>query len=160
MLCVPLWIAVQVFRQTIARYRIRHGHILRIFVFTWIGVVVWRSLAETVLTMGTMPYSWWYQWQFPSIVFSVADMIPSIVLVISFGLALSTYLKVRGGWLWALLVLIFAAFFVALPGIVLSVFYYDAFSNPYWEPIIKWFPPARLLPDAVEYAFLWLHDFP
>ncbi|MCH9034146.1 MAG: hypothetical protein IID42_06530 [Planctomycetes bacterium] len=160
LLCLPLWLAVQVFRQTIVRYRIRQAHILRILVFTWMAVVAWPALCEVVLTFAVMPYRWWFRTHLPSAVSSVSAMIPSFVLVTSLGFAFSAYLRVRGGWLWALVVLTLAAFFVTMPGVLISVYYYQSFSNPYWEPIVGWFPPTRLLPDVVEYAFLWLHEFP
>ena len=160
LLGLPLWLAVQVFRQTIARYRIRRAHILPVFVFAWMNVVVWSGLIEAVLTIGTMPYMWWRQTQFPAFVFTAAGTIPSVMLLTSIGFAFSTYLKVRGGWLWAVVVLALAAFFVAVPGLLLSVFYYDAFSNAYWDAIAEWFPGIHLLSSATEHAFLWLHRLP
>ncbi len=156
MLCVPLWLAVQVFRQTIARYRIRQTHILRILVFTWIGVVLWRSLIEVGLTVGTIPYMWWSQQQFPRIVFSIADMVPSIVLVTSIGFALSTYLKVRGGWLWAFVIMLFAAALVTIPGVALSVLWYESFGNPFWDAIAEWVPLVRHVSSAAESGVLRL----
>jgi len=87
-------------------------------------------------------------------------MIPSVMLLTSIGFAFSSYLRVRGGWLWAIVVLALAAFFVAVAGLVLSVFYYDAFSNPYWDAIAEWFPGIRLLSSATEHAFLGLHRLP
>lgn len=157
LLFVPLWLAIQVFQQTIARYRIRQIHILRILVFTWISVVLWPLIIEFGLNVGTMPYMWWSQWHFPSIVFSVADMIPSVVLAISFGLALSTYLKVRGGWLWAVVIITLATALVTALGVALSVLWYDSFLNPYWDAIEEWTPLIRFVLTTVESAFHWLH---
>jgi hypothetical protein len=157
LLGLPLGLAVPVFRQTVARYRIRRAHILRIFVFAWMNVVVGFGLIEAVLTIGAVPYMWWSQTQFPAFVFTAVGMIPSLMLLTSIGFAFSTYLKVRGGWLWAVVVLALAAFFVAVPGLLLSIFYYDAFSNSYWDAIAEWFPGIRLLSSATAHAFLWLH---
>jgi hypothetical protein len=93
-------------------------------------------------------------------VFTAAGMIPSVMLLTSIGFAFSTYLRVRGGWLWAVAVLALAALFVAVPGLLLSVFYYDAFSNAYWDAIAEWFPNIRLFSSATEHAFLRLHGLP
>ena len=160
LLGLPLWLAVQVFRQTIARYRIRKAHILRVFVFAWTTVVVSSGLIEAVLTIGTMPYMWWSQRRFPEFVFTAAGMMPSVMLLTSIGFAFSVYLRVRGGWPWAAVVLALTAFFIAATGLVLSVFYYEVFSNSYWDAIAEWFPNICLLSSATDRAFLWLHRLP
>jgi hypothetical protein len=160
LLFLPLWLAVEVFRQTIARHRIRRAHILRIFVFTWMNVVVWSGLISAVLTIATMPYMWWSQSRLPAIVFTPGDVLPSVMLLISLGFAFSIYLRVRGGWLWAVVVFALAAFFVVILGLLLSLYYYEVFSNPYWDAIAEWFPGIRFLSWATEHAFLWLHGLP
>ena len=78
-------------------------------------------------------------------------------LVISFGLALSTYLKVRGGWLWAVVIITLATALVTALGVALSVFWYDSFLNPYWDAIEEWTPLIRFVLTTVESAFHWLH---
>lgn len=154
---VAAWLSVQVFRQTIARYRIRQDQILRIFVLTWIAIVVAKGASEWVCTFATMPYLWFWRRVFPSTVWQMINAIPTLVLVVSLGFAFRNYLRIRDGWFWAGLIVAMTVALLLFVETILSLAYFDSFANPFWDAVSEWFPPVRDAPMLVDRWLKWLH---
>lgn len=152
LLLLAIWCSIQLFRQTITRYRVRQGHILRIIVFCWIGVVGWQVLAEFVLTLFAMPYLWIYHRSIPYRLLSIVDLVPPIILLLSLGFGFRSYLRVRGGWLWALLLVVFTSILIVLVGLIVSTVVLDTFDNQYWRYLTDWSQPFTLLRDLASWA--------
>lgn len=105
-------LVIQLCRQTIARYQITQRHILRIVILTWVGIVMLRSLVEIAcaLVYGVLRGSTGRDISYPDYLMGVVGL---MFLLLSFGMAFSVYLKIRGGWPWAF-VLVGSAAILAL----------------------------------------------
>ncbi len=154
-----IWCSIQIFRQTIARYRIRQSHLLRIVVYSWIGVVGWQFLGEFVSTLLAMPYLWFYHRHFPSAFFQVVDATPLVVLFLSLGFGFQSYLRVRGGWLWAMLLLAFMCILIIIVGLIVSTVIFDTFNNHYWDYLADWSPLLKRMRDAARWLLQSLHGY-
>ena len=62
----------------------------------------------------------------------------SCALILSLTTAFSTYLRVRGGWLWAMLLLFMTAAFDFCLIVLVSSLFYATFDNPIASPVLEW----------------------
>jgi hypothetical protein len=161
MLVGTVWLSIQVFRQTIAHYHIRQGHIVRICLFSWIGFVTSRFIGEYVLTIVALLYLRFFQTFLPGYysLAKVVDAISFAILFLSLGLGFQSYLRVRGGWLWAILLLAFTSTLIVVVGLVVSVAVLDTFDNPYWRHLTDWSETFSILRELAAMAFRRLHGY-
>ncbi len=157
LLMFTIWLTIQIFRQTIARYRVRQKHILRIFVFCWIGVVGWQFLCDFVLLMIVMPMIWFFNNYLPNSLIWGVEQCPLIILFLSLGFGFHSYLRVRSGWLWALLLLVFTSMLIIVVGLLISTVLLDTFDNAYWRYLTEWSQSFSLLQDLATQVFISLH---
>jgi hypothetical protein len=160
-LALAIWFSIQIFRQTLARYQIQQRHILRLVAFCWIGMVSSRIICDFVVTVMTWAYYWsfnrWFPFYYPIEWF--LDVVPLIILLLSLGFGFHSYLRVRGGWLWAILLLAFTSAMIVMVGLVVSVVILDSFDNAYWKTLADWSAPFSLLRDLASWAFLARHGY-
>jgi hypothetical protein len=156
LLVLIIWISIQVFRQTILRYRVQQRHLLRVVVFCWIGVVGSQFVCEFVLSLMAASCFLIYQSRrLPNYYFQlewVVDFLPLIILLLSLGFGFHSYLRVRGGWLWALLLLVFTSSLVVVVGLIVSVVVLDTFDNRYWRWLAEW---SQFFSDLRDLAKEW-----
>ncbi len=161
LLILAIWFSIQLFRQTILRYRVQHRHLLRIVVFTWIGVVGSRCVGEFLSNLIFLSYHWFYRVRLPYAyqLSRVVDVLPLIILLLSLGFAFHSYLRVCGGWLWALLLSAFTSALVVVLGLVISVVVLDTFDNHYWNWLGEWSSFFEYFRDLASSAFLSRHGY-
>lgn len=130
-------LVVRLFWQTVARYHIRQGHIFRIVVLTWVAILMMRSLIEIVCAFVYALMRWWKGWyiSYPDYLMAAATV---VLVLLSFGIAFSIHLKVRGGWLWALILSVVAAIPTIALILAASGCFYDFAGNPLEHMLHIW----------------------
>jgi len=161
MVVVIVWFSIQVFRQTITRYRIRQSHILRVVFYSWIGLVATRFTGHFVLTVLALSYHWAFLGFLPAYdwLARIVDNGSLIILLLSLGWGLHSYLRVRGGWVWAILLLVFTSAVIIVIGLIVSVVVLDTFDNTYWKWLGDWSHGFSFLHTLASRVFLSLHGY-
>ncbi|MEW6250763.1 MAG: hypothetical protein AB1716_08955 [Planctomycetota bacterium] len=152
---VLLWLFVQIFRQTMARGRVRQSHVLRVVVLAWLPLAVWTLLRISGMVACCQVHSdcsrfersnWWV---LPELaIFALAQL--------SLCLGLGRYLKLRRGRLIGLVAggtLTLLVFTVAL---ATSVYKYGHFTNAVTGVIeLLWPGLTRLCTRIVLHALAY-----
>ncbi len=130
-------LVIQLFWKTRARYHIRTAHIVRIVVLTWVGLLMTRSLIEIVCAFAYALIRRYngHQISYPDYLMATAGV---VFLLLSFGIAFSVYLKVRGAWLWALVLIVSTAIPTAGLLLAASICVYDTYTNPLADMLHIW----------------------
>lgn len=147
-----IWCLIQVFRQTIARYRVRQRHIFRIVLFSWIGVVGWQFIGAFFLAMLTMPHMWAYRTSLPYPLIRFVNDIPLVILFLALGFGFHSYLHVRGAWLWALVLMVSTFVLIVIVGLIISLVIFDTLENQYWKSLAGDYQPFPLMRELASWA--------
>ncbi|MCK4341790.1 MAG: hypothetical protein KAY37_08720 [Phycisphaerae bacterium] len=143
---IVIWLMIQVFQQSIARYSVRQGQILRVVVLAWVGFVVLEIICSALMISIDIITVLWpiLPWTVARWTSLLLEVVPILLLVVSLCCAMSIYLRIRRGWVIGLLsVFVTFLFFVTLVFSV-SVYVYDSDENPFIElaaltwPNITW----------------------
>ena len=100
----------------------------------------------------TMPYQWIYRSTLPYLLAGAVDLAPLGILFLSLGFGFQSYLRMRGGWLLALLLVLFTFILIILVGLIVSTVIFDNLDNQYWNYLTDWSQPFSLLRDLASWA--------
>ncbi|HKQ50145.1 MAG TPA: hypothetical protein VJZ71_18860 [Phycisphaerae bacterium] len=138
-----LWIYLQVFQQTISRYRIRRVQLARIVVFAYVPLLIIKVTRQVCLES---------YWMGPSIDLNLWNVIFDYsglaLCVLSLAIGLDTYLKVRRGWAVAvaIFVLTFLTCFTLSISLIVGL---GMWANPFTDALSSAWP-------GVSYSMTWL----
>ncbi len=131
------WLVLQVFQQTIARFRVRPAHFLRLIVLAWVALLTWHLACDVswtafhiiLLPVGVSPR--WSLWSAEPFLIHV---VPYGLFVLSVCLALNVYLKLRRGWLMGASSVVIVMLALAAPLPLLTVI----FGGPhhFWDDLL------------------------
>lgn len=94
------WLGTHVFQQTLLGYRIQRGQVLRVIVLAVLPVIVLKLLAVPLAVASTLLYS-------PGVLdVGLLDWVGLALWVVSLAYGFQRYLRLRGGWLVAVWILV------------------------------------------------------
>lgn len=140
-----IWLALQIFQQTIARYGLRQRQLLRIIVLAGAAYLMWQALLYVLLGLHCALVAWLVgttpAWNRASL----ADEYPPLLLLssamafLSLAMALSVYLKVRRGWVVGLMSAVVVCLFLVAP-LPAATVAAGAIRNPWCEAVARLWP--------------------
>lgn len=132
---------IQLFDQTRSRYYIQQKHIIRIIIHSWIGIIIMRPLLD-ISFIFIWGIAQWYHGsylyiRYPKYLLFIAA---TLFMLISLSSAFSMYLKIRNGWLWAILLIVFDAVLIIGLVVSVSIYHYKSVQNPLMHMLYTWNP--------------------
>jgi hypothetical protein len=124
-----IWLALQLFRQSLARQHIRQLHLLRVLVLSTAAFFGWIAIGRVFFAGREIAWHWWRvalggPWM------SLVEAWPArLVLPISLCLALSWHLRLKQGWLGGIVAVVLAIAAPTIAVLVVSVYGYDSLDN-------------------------------
>ena len=152
---VVAWLAAQIFRRSLGRARVRQAQLVRVFVYTFAGMVVTRTiLALLIAPAWTLVWLRW-RWGPYDLAVAIEELAGLASFVLSLSLAWWLYLRVKRGWLAGPLVIGLASVF-QLAG-MFAIEFYGLADNRVAEMAgnilgVAWYHLAGRAYDA----FLWI----
>ena len=149
-----LWLALHVFRWTLARHAVRSVHLLRVVVLALIALVLSRALLDLVGSLCAM----WLRSRYRTFLPVWAQTCPELVALSLFGislmLGLSVHLRLRRGWLMGLLAALVTVTALTVFFLEVSV-HYDSFNNP-WTAMVEetWPVTTGLIDRTVQFLLV------
>jgi hypothetical protein len=156
---LAVWLSLQVFRQTMSRHRVRQRQILRMVVWAWAGMVAWRSLVLLLYAIAgvgldrfvRLPY--WF-WSLDRRLSTIAETTSLLCFIASLLLGLTTYLKLRRGWIDGLMSLLLALVLLTAVSVVASLYWYESWANSWTRALDATWPHVSAW---VECLLAWAH---